>query len=374
MPDRLLTVVGCGLIGGSFLKAARKFSPPWKLACIDLPERLESIRDSGVAEEVLNMDQAAVLLSQSRLVVLASPVEVIMQHLEQIAPHLSEGCLVTDVGSTKTNIMRKAQETIPAGVGFIGGHPIAGSEQSGIESADPLLFNGRPYLMCPYPDTPVEDLLLMLDIIEDLGATPITIEPEEHDSIMAMVSHVPQLIAVALVHAAMTDDATHGLLDLIVGRGFLDQTRVAASDFKMWKGILETNQEAIMAALDRLDESLQTIRGSMNAEQIRDLWRQVEKRRSRMSVDTIPHKQLKDFRELIDRQDEQLLKVLSRRQLLAKQIGDYKSRKGQAVFDPEREQVLLKKRLDWGQTLDLEPELIEDIFRVITHHSKKKQQ
>ncbi len=188
------------------------------------------------------MQDLASHVPESSIVILATPVQTVLETLSQLQPIPErEQTIVTDVGSTKKRIMTEAQKLLPPGVHFIGGHPMAGSEHSGVEAADPLLFSDQVYALCPYPDTPPDALLSLMDLAESLLALPITVDPEEHDRIMAMVSHLPQLISVALMHAAQAGDAEHAMLDKLAGRGFLDMTRcrppASGSGKGFWKRI-----------------------------------------------------------------------------------------------------------------------------------------
>lgn len=251
MNNTKITIIGCGLIGGSIAFALKRRKTDLSVACIDLEERLPAIREAGISDQIGTMEDLAIHVPESSIVILATPVQAILETISLLRPFLRENTIVTDVGSTKKRIMAEAQKLLPPGVHFIGGHPMAGSERSGIEAADPLLFSDRVYMLCPYQNTPPDALLSLMDFVESLQAFPITIDPEEHDRIMAMVSHLPQLISVALMHAAQAGDAEHAMLDKLAGRGFLEMTRLAASDYGIWKGVLETNKEAIDEALDR---------------------------------------------------------------------------------------------------------------------------
>ncbi|MEJ2112033.1 MAG: prephenate dehydrogenase/arogenate dehydrogenase family protein, partial [Acidobacteriota bacterium] len=245
MKDRKVTIVGCGLIGGSIALALKRRHRDCYVSCIDLPERVPAIVDAEVADRVGTLDDAGDFLADSSIVILATPVQLVPQAIEWIRPYLRQGTIVTDVGSTKKRIMEEAGKRIPPGVHFIGGHPMAGSERSGVEASDPLLFYDRVYVLCPFPDTPPDALLVSMDLAESMHALPVTVDPEEHDRIMAMISHLPHIISIALMDAAMAGDAEHGMLDRMAAKGFLDMTRLAASDFGVWKGILETNRTGI---------------------------------------------------------------------------------------------------------------------------------
>jgi prephenate dehydrogenase len=280
---------------------------------------------------------------------------------------------VTDVGSTKVRIMEEAAKVLPEGIYFVGGHPVAGSENTGVEAADALLFSERIYAICPNTDTPPEALLQVIDLVEDLLALPMTVEPEEHDRIMATVSHVPQLVALALMHAALEEDATHGLMDLIAGRGFLDLTRIAASEFRIWSGILETNKASIRQSLGRFERSLATLREAMESNDMGVLWERVSQRRRRMGLDSLPRMRKIDLRGLIDRYDKQIMGAVANRMQLVRKMGALKHHQDLDVRDPAREQRLLTQRQEWGQALDLSPEFIHELFSVILKHSVEAQ-
>ncbi|MCP4675971.1 MAG: prephenate dehydrogenase/arogenate dehydrogenase family protein [Deltaproteobacteria bacterium] len=373
MTSGSVTIVGCGLIGGSMGMALKRRRPEMELTCLDVSENLPAISAAGFADRVGVLDNAEDILSGSELVILAMPVEVILEQLEIIAPHLKMGAVVTDVGGTKVEIAAEAERVLPDGVHFIGGHPIAGSENSGVQAADPLLFKGNVYVLCPNPDTPAPALIKLIDLVEDLMALPLTIEPEEHDRILAMVSHVPQLLSIALVHAALEEDSFHSLLDVTVGRGFLDLTRIAASRFEPWKGVLKTNRRSISDALDRLEESLSAVRKSLEDDDLSELWTQVSARRRKMTPEILLRKRKPDLRLLIDQHDERILKALSDRMRSVRQMGELKADQDAPVYDPGRERRLLNARREWGRALGIPSDLIDELFEVIVRHSRNMQ-
>ncbi len=373
MERNKITIVGCGLIGGSIALALKNRRPAWTVACLDLPERLPALREAGLPAELGTLEDTPEHLHDSSIVVLAAPVQAILELLERIAPHLRPGTVVTDVGSTKKAVMEKARHCIPNGIQFIGGHPIAGSERSGVEAADPLLFSERFWALCPCDDTPPAALLAVMDMVEDLLALPLAIDPEEHDRIMAVVSHLPQLVAVALMHAAMRADAAHGMMEILAGRAFLDLTRIAASEFEMWKGILETNGAAIGEALDRFARSLSELRAALAAGDAALLWEQVARRRRRMGADNPPRSRKADLRLMVDRCDKQLLGALAARMQVVRRIGRLKMSQQAPVRDPERERRLMDRRSEWGKALGLPQDLIDELFAVILRHSTRLQ-
>lgn len=368
-----VTVIGCGLIGGSLALALRRRRPDCRVAALDRPEALPAIQEARVADVVGPLDRMADHLPGSDLVVLAGPVLSILDHLEVIGPHLSPGTIVTDVGSTKEMIVDRARRHLPETVHFIGGHPVAGSQTSGVTHADPLLFNQHVWCLCPATDTPSEAMLTLMAVVEDLLAVPVTIEPEEHDRLMAMVSHMPQLLAIALMHGALEADHVHNMLEMVAGRGFLDLTRIAASDYTVWEGILATNAEAIDLAFDRLEQSMAQVRRDLRDGNLAALWRAVSNKRSKMGPDSLPRPRQPDLRKLIDRFDEQMLKALGKRMAVVKKIGRDKALHQGPIHDPDRERRLLAQRQQWARSCDLDPDFVQDLFERIMDYSKQMQ-
>jgi prephenate dehydrogenase len=364
-----ITIIGCGLIGGSIALSLKRRRPESSIVCLDLPERLPAIREAGVSDQIGTMEDIAAHIPDSSIVILATPVQSILDTIAHIGPLLREHTIVTDVGSTKKMVMAEASKLLPSDVYFIGGHPMAGSERSGVEAADPLLFSDRVYALCPYPDTPSNALLTMIELVESLQAIPITIDPEEHDRIMATVSHLPQLIAVALMHAALAGDAEHAMLDKLAGRGFLDMTRLAASDYGIWKGILETNAEAIGQAVDRFGRSLSAICGGMLQGEAALAWESAGKHRRTMGPESMARPRKHDLRSLVDRFDKQILTALGHRIDVVRRIGKLKASQSAPVVDPDRERRMMVQRDEWGKSLGLPKEMIEELFTVIMKHS-----
>lgn len=364
-----ITIIGCGLIGGSIALALKRRRPDCSVVCLDLPERLPAIREAAVSDQIGAIDDFASYIPDSDVVIMATPVQTVLDSIKRLGPSLREGTIVTDVGSTKKRIMTEVPRILPAGVHFIGGHPMAGSEHSGVEAADPLLFSDRVYALCPYTDTPPEALLTLMDLVENLLAIPIAIDPEEHDRIMAMVSHLPQLISVALMHAAQAGDAEHGMLDKLAGRGFLDMTRLAASNYGIWRGILETNKEAIEHSINRFSKSLSFLSSRMLEDDVAIAWEQAAGRRRKMGPDSLTRPRKHDLRSIVDRYDKQILTALGHRIDIVRKIGKLKMNQSAPIVDPDRERRLLLQRKEWGRSLGLPVALVEELFAVIMKHS-----
>ena len=373
MKNIKLTIVGCGLIGGSIALALRKRQPQYSVACLDLPERLPAIRDAGISDQIGTITDAPRYLPESSILILATPIHVVLETLDRLSPFLNEKTIVTDVGSTKKKIMEKAPKLLPLGVHFIGGHPMAGSEKSGVEAASPLLFNDRVYVLCPYRDTPPDALLALMGLAENLRALPVTLDPEEHDRIMAMVSHLPQIISVALMHTAQRGDAEHAMLDKLAGRGFLDMTRLAGSSYDTWKGILETNQEAIEHAVDQFKKSLDFLSVAILENDAGVAWEKAGRHRRNMQPDSLVRPRKNDMRSMIDSYDKQMLAVLGQRIQTAGKIGRLKKNQASPVVDPDRERRMMLQREAWGESLGLPKEMVEELFSIIIKYSTQIQ-
>jgi len=242
-----VTVVGLGLMGGSLALAIRRFLPEVEVIGVDFPPALAEAKARHAINHALTPQELPQAVAGSDLVFLATPIKVILELIPKVAPHMQEGAILTDLGSTKTEICRLARERVPNGVRFIGGHPLTGAEGKGIARADPFLFQNALYVLCPLPG--VEGALPPLrGFLERLGAIVVELAPEEHDRIAAYVSHLPQLLAVALVNLVGREE---GFLRFAAG-GFRDLTRIASSPFGIWEDILSTNAPFIKKALGDL--------------------------------------------------------------------------------------------------------------------------
>ncbi len=253
-----VTIIGVGLIGGSLARAWKSRSENLRITGLDRPDVLEAALATGVIDVGCERPDEAV--AEADLVVIAAPVGAICPMLTTLAPLLSEGTVVTDVGSVKAPVMRHARSVLHPKNPFVGGHPMAGSAQSGVRSADPLLFENATYVLCPpaglSSDAFLEQFSDLVTRIEQTGANVLLLDADRHDQIAAVVSHVPQLVAVALMNlAAGANEADSAFLRLAAG-GFRDMTRIAASSFEVWEDILSANRIPIQNALEHLIASL----------------------------------------------------------------------------------------------------------------------
>jgi prephenate dehydrogenase len=205
--------------------------------------------DAGAAD-VGTTDLAAGVAGAS-LVVLCAPVGALPGLIRAAWPHLAPGAVLTDAGSVKRSVVEAAHGCPPrAGASFVGGHPMAGSERSGFEASDADLFEGRLALLTPTPDTPEPAVLAATALWEGLGSTVRRLSAEAHDHLVAQISHLPHLLAYALVSAA------EGEALPLAGRGFVDTTRVAASAETLWADIFRENRGPLLDALTRYEAIL----------------------------------------------------------------------------------------------------------------------
>lgn len=250
---RQLSIVGVGLLGGSVAKAARSGGLARRIVGVGRdPERLRPAVDDGTLDTAVTDLQAGV--READVILLAAPVLAIEGLLERVWGAAAHGAVVTDVGSTKRNIVRAAERlaaTRP--LGFVGSHPLAGSEQAGYRVARADLFRGATVVVTPTEKTELAALKTTTELWEALGARVTSLDPETHDRTVAAISHLPHLIACALVDGAGRVEP--GALEL-AARGFRDTTRIAGGDPDMWTEIFLANRDALTAGIEAFRQAL----------------------------------------------------------------------------------------------------------------------
>ncbi|KUO51207.1 MAG: hypothetical protein APF76_17110 [Desulfitibacter sp. BRH_c19] len=257
-----VTIIGLGLIGGSFALALKRVRPEISIAGYDLDEHtLLKGEQSGIIDGYsLKIDDA---VKESDLIVIACSLSQTVPMALKAIPHLKAGAILTDVGSVKETIVTKIEEVLPANIHYIPGHPMAGSEKKGLDGADTYLFENAAYILTPTTKTSQNGLNTLLDIIKALGARPLIMSPSEHDHQVAAVSHLPHLLATSLVNAAgIVKDKYPDLLLLAAG-GFRDTTRIASSQPEMWKDICLNNRKAILEVLEIHESALTVLKHSI---------------------------------------------------------------------------------------------------------------
>ncbi|MDD5242329.1 MAG: prephenate dehydrogenase/arogenate dehydrogenase family protein [Sulfuricella sp.] len=253
-----LAIVGVGLIGGSFAMALRKAGMVREIVGVG--------RSAGNLQEALRcgaIDRiasgAASAVQDAELVMLAVPVGQMAAVMQQIAPHLAAHTVVTDAGSTKGDVVALARQYLPQHLAlFVPGHPIAGAEKSGVGAADAGLFHGRQAVLTPLPETVSEATDRVRDAWLACGARVAEMSPEEHDRIFAAVSHLPHLLAFALVDEIASRSNGKELFGYAAG-GFRDFTRIAGSSPEMWRDICLANRDALLQELDTYQSQLERL-------------------------------------------------------------------------------------------------------------------
>lgn len=256
-------IIGVGLIGGSLGMGLLAHRLAARVTGIG---RHENHLRRAVAKRAVTdfTTDAARGVAGAELVVLALPVGAIAPALERIAPHLEPGTVVTDVGSTKVDIVSRAEALMPPGTHFIGGHPMTGSERQGVSAADHYLFEGAYYILTPTRRTHPRALALMEAVIGGLGAGVIRLDPVRHDRITAAISHLPHLIACALMHTVCRLPGAEQTLTLAAG-GFRDTTRIAAGNPEVWRDIFLSNRGPLLDMVSGYRRELERIEGILAA-------------------------------------------------------------------------------------------------------------
>ena len=251
--------IGLGLIGGSIAKAIRENVDDAYLIAYDVnADSLRLALEDGVANEIT--DQINDRFSRCDYVFLCAPVQKNDANLLLLKPHLSPACLLTDVGSVKTDIHEHVKE-MGLDSQFIGGHPMAGSERIGYVNSKSVLLQNAYYVLTPTESVPRQKLEEYRTLVSKLGAIPLILSCEQHDYVTAAISHLPHVISASLVNLVRESDNEDGLMKMIAAGGFKDITRISSSSAAMWQQICLTNSKNILTLLDHYVDSLEKFRG-----------------------------------------------------------------------------------------------------------------
>ena len=267
---RQITIVGTGLIGGSLAMALREHGFRGRIVGCDRAPVLERAGGKGVIDEGhTNPSDAA---RGSQVVILATPVGAIIDFIERLGPILPARTLLTDVGSTKTQVVARARDVFGTNAGrrFLPGHPMAGKEHAGVEFADPQLFRGAAWFFTPMPDQNINSGISgdFLEWVEKIGARVASMDASEHDRLCAWISHLPQMISTALAAALVEEFGEDAPLLEAGGRALREMTRISSSPYSMWRDIALTNKENIQDALLELEQRLAHIRENLDTREL----------------------------------------------------------------------------------------------------------
>ena len=256
--DRL-ALIGVGLIGGSIARAARALGLVRTITATARSEPTrQRIRELRLADDVV--DTSAVAVAGADLVIVCVPIGACGAVAREIGPHLKPGAIVSDVGSVKADVVREMAPHLPAGVHFIPGHPVAGTEDSGPDAGFAELFINRWCILTPAKDADASAVERLSQFWKAFGASVEIMSPEHHDLVLAVTSHVPHLIAYNIVGTAFDLRlVTESEILKYSAGGFRDFTRIAASDPTMWRDIFLHNRDAVLEVLGRFNEDLSTL-------------------------------------------------------------------------------------------------------------------
>lgn len=261
---RRIAIIGLGLIGGSIALALKHANiPDVEIAgCARTRDTVQKARRIGAIDIDTRLPEEAV--AGARLVIVATPILAIQPTFEAIAPALAEGAVVTDAGSTKANVMQWAKDLLPPHAHFIGGHPMAGKETTGIDVADPALFHEKPWVIVPPVDAPETAVQSIVGLAQACGAKPLFMDAGEHDAYVAAISHLPLALSSALFSVAFGSAAWPELAQL-ASSGFRDTTRLASGSPEMAHDIMLSNREHVLHWIDRFQDELSRLRQTIAA-------------------------------------------------------------------------------------------------------------
>ena len=255
--------IGLGLIGGSIAKALRANTNDLYITAYDINEdSLMSAFNEGVVDSIT--DRIDDRFGSCDYIFLCAPVQKNDANLETIKAFISPDCILTDVGSVKTDIHEHITAT---GLNrqFIGGHPMAGSERFGYANSKASLLENAYYILTPTEETPPEKLESYRELVQSMGAIPLTLSYKQHDYVTAAVSHLPHVIASSLVNLVRDSDSAEGIMKMIAAGGFKDITRIASSSAGMWQQICLTNRQNISSLLEDYIHALQVIKQEIDS-------------------------------------------------------------------------------------------------------------
>jgi len=257
-----VAILGTGLIGGSFARALRKYTPDMQIIGWDRAEVVLQARETAAIDEGF-FESLEPAIRRADLIYVALPVGTTLDLLPELAHHAPPHALVTDAGSTKMRIWQAASELFVEEVGpiFLAGHPMAGRELSGLANADADLFQNATYALVGQADDMHDPrVTAFVKIIEKIGARPLWLGAQQHDYAVGLASHLPQLTAVALGSFLYDRLDENGLPITLAGPGLRDTLRLAGSPYSTWRDIILTNREVLSAALDLLTRRLEDLR------------------------------------------------------------------------------------------------------------------
>ena len=257
-----VAIVGTGLIGGALGMALRQAGVVRRVLAYDVdPHAARRAVERGAADVAVDDPRA---LRAAQVVMVSTPLDQIAHTCLALRPHLNPEAIVTDTGSVKAPVVRAVEHSAYP-LRFVGGHPMAGSEGQGIEDADPAFLRGRPYLLTPTGFTDRQAVAEVADLVRAIGMVPVVMQPEVHDRLVALVSHLPYLVACAVVLVASSEPESLQ----VGGPTFQELSRLASNPTSLWAQIARLNHDEILRALEHFRRELDTLEGALRGGQLR---------------------------------------------------------------------------------------------------------
>lgn len=274
-----VAIIGVGLIGGSLGLALKRLKKYRIIGIGRSLQRLKYAKECGAVDEIsIDFKDG---IRGADVVVLATPVTTYLKIAEGIKPFLKEDAVIFDVGSTKYEVANLLTKVL--GKNFVGAHPIAGSEKTGVEYARADLFENSICVLTPLPKTSKKALGIIRNLIAEIGARPIQMPPRKHDKILALTSHLPHIVAASLVLLLARKEP------LVIGNGFKDTTRIAAGSPEVWVDICKTNKENLIAGCAEIMDKISEIKSLLQKEDWEKLFIEFEKAKKLRGLISLNH-------------------------------------------------------------------------------------
>ncbi|MDF2595697.1 MAG: prephenate dehydrogenase [Clostridia bacterium] len=333
-------IIGFGLIGGSLAKAIKKVHAQNSYIVGYDTESIytKSAYEEGVIDSIASNTQSA--FANCTVIFICTPVSLTCKIIEDLLPYVAKDCILTDVGSTKYNLVCEINEIIKKSdkrVYYVGGHPMAGSEKSGYLAASPYLFENAYYMLTPVGDTPEFILFILQKMIERIGAIPLILSASYHDFATATISHLPHIVASSLVHVVKENDGEKKYLHALAAGGFKDITRIASSNPDIWTSICLSNRQQLKKIFYKYTNILTRFLDALESEDKEELYHFFDTARMyRNTFSEGPSNDVaKDHALLVDAKDEpgiiaSIATLLSTNNLNIKNIGVMNNREFEA--------------------------------------------
>src|SRR6056297_523745 len=287
-----ITIVGLGLMGGSFGLAVKDFYPATKVVGVDFQKQLKIALRRETLDKAYQPEDLKESIDGSDLVVLATPVDQVLQNVKKLSDLVERGTVVMDLGSTKLEICRTGWDYFDRSQGsFIGGHPMTGAEIKGMAGAHPLLYENSVFVLCTRDGQPTASSKKLASFLTGLGTEPRHLSPFSHDRIVARISHLPQIVSIGLMKAVQEETGigeTQIDCDYLqfAGGGFKDMTRIASSPFDVWSDIFSTNGELISDEIDRFVDIMEDLRELVGNVEMEEKFVEVSELRKNLPAST----------------------------------------------------------------------------------------